>query len=673
MADTQPTPSSIGRADPILSWSDLNYDVKTKDGVRRVLSDISGSIYPGELVAIMGSSGAGKTTLLNVLAGRVQDGRLYGAIKFNGAKRNPHDFKRMLAYVEQEDMMHAALSVQETLTVSARLRLPSKTYTDSDKRQRVDDVMRQLRLSTVADTRIGGPGMRGVSGGERKRVSIGIELVTDPSILMLDEPSSGLDSSSAEMVVRLTKDMCRQRNLCTLMTIHQPSTEIVAQFDKLVLLAQGKLVYMGAADQALRYFEQLGHPSTNPNPANFYIDLMTIDFSSSATMSESETRVQSLVNSFAEFRQNSSQMLPSKTSIPAAIASAAASRPAIGSENSTNYSEEEEKEEIIGPANNGAAYLSSSRTSEKNARYNANVITDITHETASLVLYEAPPTNSWMSEALVLLRRDWTISIRNKSLVRGFLGQSVVMMVFVGFVFFQLKTNQASIQNRIGALFMLVVECTFPVAIPTMTMIMSGRNVLMRERSAGTYRMTSYFFARALSFYPLVYLPLYVMYAGVYFIAHLQYDVGKFFIGMAIFSTVIFASLGYGFAVAMLVRSLETAHIITPVSLATLMLFAGNLSNSVAITPVLRWIKYICLFYYSYSGFMQNEFGGLSFECESTTTSCYRTGEDVVATYGLDVMPIWLDIILNIVIGAALYAIAYGALRWVAKPRYLWL
>ncbi|KAJ2842219.1 Multidrug resistance protein, partial [Coemansia erecta] len=95
---------------PILSWSDISYDVKTKNGVRRLLHSVSGSIYPGELVAIMGSSGAGKTTLLNVLAGRIQGGKLYGNIKFNGSKRNPHDFKRMLAYVEQDDLMHATLS-----------------------------------------------------------------------------------------------------------------------------------------------------------------------------------------------------------------------------------------------------------------------------------------------------------------------------------------------------------------------------------------------------------------------------------------------------------------------------------------------------------------------------------------------------------------------------------
>ncbi|KAJ1963392.1 hypothetical protein GGI12_002078, partial [Dipsacomyces acuminosporus] len=216
-------------ASPILSWKNLNYDVKApQKGVRRILHDISGNVYPGELVAIMGSSGAGKTTLLNVLSGRIQGGRLYGDIKFNGAPRNPSTFKRMLAYVEQDDLMFASLTVEETLLTSARLRLSNEKYTDEDKKERVSSVLRQLRLSHVKDTKIGGYGMRGVSGGERKRVSIGVELVTDPSILVLDEPSSGLDSSSAEMVVSLTKEMSRQRNLCTLMTIHQPSAEMVA-------------------------------------------------------------------------------------------------------------------------------------------------------------------------------------------------------------------------------------------------------------------------------------------------------------------------------------------------------------------------------------------------------------------------------------------------------------
>ncbi|KAJ2853411.1 hypothetical protein FB639_006545, partial [Coemansia asiatica] len=145
----QPESEKNQGAIPILSWNGLDYDVKAGKSVRRILHNICGNVYPGELVAIMGSSGAGKTTLLNVLSGRVQGGRLYGEIKFNGAKRNPHTFKRMLSYVEQDDLMFPQLTVEETLTNSARLRLSDTKYTDDQKRERVETVMRQLRLTHV--------------------------------------------------------------------------------------------------------------------------------------------------------------------------------------------------------------------------------------------------------------------------------------------------------------------------------------------------------------------------------------------------------------------------------------------------------------------------------------------------------------------------------------------
>ncbi|KAJ2862504.1 hypothetical protein GGH94_004233 [Coemansia aciculifera] len=665
---------------PILSWSNLNYDVKTKQhGVRRILNDISGQIYPGELVAIMGSSGAGKTTLLNVLAGRVQGGRLYGDIKFNGATRDPHTFKRMLAFVEQDDLMFSLLSVEETLLASAQLRLSDEKYTDSDKRQRVETVLRQLRLSHVKDTKIGGHGLRGVSGGERKRVSIGMELVTDPSILVLDEPSSGLDSSSAEMVVELTKEMSRQRNLCTLMTIHQPSAEMVAKFDKLILLSQGKLVYMGPASQALAYFENQGYPSTNSNPANFFIDLMTVDFASDEAMRKSEQRVQALVDHFAEYRERGEvvqtpkrQMLTSHKSFASGVTTGEIGHMPVSLEQDF-----------------GARYLGSkSRNSNSSVSVydgrsekltamagpsRASISNDITNEVANIVYYEAPPMNPWLSEVLVLLKRDWTLSKRNMSLVYGLIGECVVNLIFLGFVFFQLGKDQSSVQNRIGALFSLTVQCTFPVIIPVMTVIMTSRDVLLRERSGGTYRMTSYFFAKSLSFFPLVIAPYYIMYLGMYFIAHLQYDAAKFFIGLANLTAILFAALGFAFAMSMAVRSLEVAHIITPVSLGTLMLFAGNLSNAKAITPVLRWLKYVCIYYYAYSGFVQNEFDGLEFTCTPGAAICYKTGQDVLNTYGLNELPIWQCILLNVVLGVAFYALAYCLLRWKAKPRYLWL
>ncbi|PIA18806.1 P-loop containing nucleoside triphosphate hydrolase protein [Coemansia reversa NRRL 1564] len=113
---SSPTPTNV---EPVLSWNNLNYDIKVKGGTRRVLHNAGGSVYPGEIVAIMGASCAGKTTLLNILSGRIQGGKLEGSIQFQGAPRNPHNFKRMLGFVEQDDLMHPTLTVEETLLVSA--------------------------------------------------------------------------------------------------------------------------------------------------------------------------------------------------------------------------------------------------------------------------------------------------------------------------------------------------------------------------------------------------------------------------------------------------------------------------------------------------------------------------------------------------------------------------
>ncbi|KAJ1725983.1 hypothetical protein LPJ61_005503 [Coemansia biformis] len=668
--DTGAAPTPGGSA-PILSWSNLNYDVKVNGGVRRILHDISGAVYPGELVAIMGSSGAGKTTLMNVLSGRVQGGKLHGEINFMGAKRDPHSFKRMLAFVEQDDLMYPTLTVEETLRTSAQLRLPDTKYTRAEKEARVESVLRQLRLSRVKDSMIGGNGMRGVSGGERKRVSIGAELVTDPSILVLDEPSSGLDSSSAEMVISLTKEMSHERNLCTLMTIHQPSAEMVAQFDKLILLAQGKLVYIGPAKEALPYFENLGFPPTNPNPANFFIDLMTVDFSSTEAMHKSEARVQSLVDNFADFRERRGRILPSqKEQLDSAVTTG----------NGLGDGAAAAANAAVNDSASASIVMASSRSSKDSHADSAGITSvynaagaDITREAADLVLVEPPPLNSWVSEVLVLLRRDWIMTIRSRSFINGLIVQCLAMLIFVGFVFFQLKHDQQSVQNRVGVLYTLILLSTFPVVIPVMTIIMAGRSVLFRERSGGTYRMTAYFLARGLSFFPVIYVPYIIMFTGVYFISHLQYDAGKFFIAFAILAVLLFASLGFAFSMAMIVDRMEVAHTIAPVTLATLMLFGGNLSNANSITPVLRWIKYICIFYYPYSALMQNEFDGLAFTCGNGKGSCYTTGSEVIHAYGLDELSIHVCVIICLSLGIAFYIFSYGLLRWAAKPRFLWI
>ncbi len=252
-----------------MSWENLTYcivgagqpndkimppDVMAKKAVTKggkdkaVLWNCSGQSSPGELRAIMGPSGAGKSSLLNVLAGRVPQSKNHqvsGFIKSNGDVVNPFNFATAIAYVMQDDALFSFTTPREALMFSANLRLP-QTTPDSEKHEIVENMLSALGLSKCADGRIGSVLSKGISGGERKRTSIGIELVTRPSVIFLDEPTSGLDSFAAYNVVRILRNLSRAGGGTTVLcTIHQPSSEVFNVFDSLTLLAGGSTVYHG--------------------------------------------------------------------------------------------------------------------------------------------------------------------------------------------------------------------------------------------------------------------------------------------------------------------------------------------------------------------------------------------------------------------------------------------
>jgi ABC-type multidrug transport system ATPase subunit len=226
--------------------------VLSKNAYRMLIS--LGQITSGECIAIMGGSGAGKSTLLNTLAGRIAANTLLeGEITLNGTPRDEARWKLQCAYVEQDDILFTNLTVYETLLYSARLRLPSSMETQ-EKIGRVNTVISQLGLEGCRDTRIGNEIERGISGGERKRVSIGIELVTNPKILFLDEPTSGLDAFNAFNAMETLKKLAKSENKIVLVTIHQPRTDILELFDKIILLSMGKMVWFGPTSDCIDHF-----------------------------------------------------------------------------------------------------------------------------------------------------------------------------------------------------------------------------------------------------------------------------------------------------------------------------------------------------------------------------------------------------------------------------------
>jgi len=255
-------------------FEDVKYTVTTRKGEsKEILHGVSGSVKPGELCCIIGPSGAGKTSLMDTLAGRIQKGvAATSIIELDGKKLTRARAGRLIAYVEQEDCVFATETPRECMKFSADLRLPKSTTTEK-KIQIVDDIIKRLGLSSCEDTMVGGGRLRGVSGGERKRTSIGVELVTNPTILFLDEPTSGLDSYAALETVKLLKDLANEG--CTVLcTIHQPSSEIFNVFDKCLLLSKGQMIYGGARAQIVDYFAEKGHvcPALY-NPADFVLFL----------------------------------------------------------------------------------------------------------------------------------------------------------------------------------------------------------------------------------------------------------------------------------------------------------------------------------------------------------------------------------------------------------------
>lgn len=200
-----------------------------------ILRDVSLTAYPSQILAIVGPSGAGKSTLLDILAARTSPTN--GALLLNSSPLNPSSFRKLSAYVPQHDACLPLLTVSETFAFAARLLVPKK----SDITGIISSLLAELRLEHLSNTRLA----HGLSGGERRRVSIGISLLHDPAVLLLDEPTSGLDSSSAFNVMQTLKSIAISRHRTVILSIHQPSFKILSTIDRILLLSKGSVVHHG--------------------------------------------------------------------------------------------------------------------------------------------------------------------------------------------------------------------------------------------------------------------------------------------------------------------------------------------------------------------------------------------------------------------------------------------
>ena len=259
-----------------LTWEKVNVILTKKKGEKvKLLDDVSGFAKSGECLAIMGGSGAGKSTLLNVLANRMSSKKtLYveGDVRVNQEILIWDKYKNVIGFVMQRDIFLEEMRVNETFKFTVDL--THKDLSEKEKQRKAKEMIDNLNLHRAENNFVGGTYKKGISGGEKRRLNIGVELLTEPKILFLDEPTSGLDSYTAYLIVNELKRVAREKNMIVIYTIHQPSMDIFNMFDKLMILQKGRCMYFGDAQHSLNYFAGKGYPAPKKGiPVDYFIDL----------------------------------------------------------------------------------------------------------------------------------------------------------------------------------------------------------------------------------------------------------------------------------------------------------------------------------------------------------------------------------------------------------------
>ncbi|KAK9127186.1 hypothetical protein Syun_015983 [Stephania yunnanensis] len=583
--------SSPSRSLPfVLSFHNLSYTVKTRrrlgllrkatDDVdmageetkssgnsKTLLNDISGEARDGEIMAVLGASGSGKSTLIDALANRIAKGRLKGTLTLNGEALESRLLKVISAYVMQDDLLFPMLTVEETLMFSAEFRLP-RSLSTSKKKARVQQLIDQLGLRAAARTVIGDEGHRGVSGGERRRVSIGIDIIHDPIVLFLDEPTSGLDSTSAFMVVKVLQRIAQSGSI-VVMSIHQPSYRILGLLDRVIFLSRGHTVYSGPPGNLPLFFSDFGHPiPENENRTEFALDLIReLEATPNGT------------NNLVEFNkswQAMNKQLNNNHYHPT----------------SYHYSL---KDAITASISRGK--LVSGATSATNNNSNSGSASGAMSSFANPI---------WV-EMCVLMRRSITNSKRMPELFGIRLGAILVTGFILATMFWRLDNSPRGVQERIG-FFAFAMSTTFYTCAEALPVFLQERYIFMRETAYNAYRRSSYVLSHSIVALPSLLL-LSITFAAITFWA---VGLAGGFNGFLFFFLTIFASFWAGSSfvtfLSGVVSHVMLGYTVVVAILAYFLLFSGFFINRDRIPSYWIWFHYISLVKYPFEGVLQNEF-----------------------------------------------------------------
>ncbi|KAG8839536.1 hypothetical protein FRC18_010315 [Serendipita sp. 400] len=594
----------------------------------------------GEVLAIIGGSGSGKSTLLSAIVGRlanlpVRSGELSFAptslTTGNFKTLNARQMKEKIGFVPQNDYLLPNLTVRETLDYAASLRLPA-SIDKPTKLRIVDQVLGELSLTDAADTVVGGFGglRKGISGGERRRLSIACILVSLPSVIILDEPTSGLDAFTAYQLL-LTLSELAKRNRTVILSLHQPRSDAFNLFTRLLVLSKGSVVYSGLTKKCLPWFSRLGlDPEQGVNPLDFLIDISSMEVGDESKRDASKSRVERLVNAWRD---------------------------------------------------DGEGY-----STEKNIRWSRRISKDIqkgpseqaTHNTTLKLLFMAQEGDPSLrrpgiiSQTSTLTSRSNKNTLRNYGQTLGYSFQAIVIGVMLGVSYYRLGESPTDIQSLKTLCFQYMAAYFYLTNVYSIYRYCNELVVFDRERQDHLYKVLPWLISEVLSnlsinvFFPSLFAVI------VYFMIGLRTSplAQSLFILIAECILVQLGSIGFSLVSASMVREFASASLMANGISIFFFLSAGY---SILKPPVyVNWIKYISVYWYGFRITAISQFKGRVFACENVPRDSVAANQCIgdQVLIGLRINPkepLWRYFVPLLCVVIGLYALG-GALLAFWKP-----
>ncbi|XP_033835077.1 ATP-binding cassette sub-family G member 5 [Periophthalmus magnuspinnatus] len=529
-----------------------------KRWTRQILNDVSFHVDSGQIMGILGNSGSGKTTLLDAISGRIgNSGVLLGEVFINGRKLKREEYQDCFSYVLQSDNLLSYLTVEETLTYTAQLAL--RKHSAEAIKKKVSAVMAELSLTHVAHSVIGGRVFTGISGGERRRVSIASQLLQDPRVILLDEPTTGLDSMTANQIVVLLAELAR-RDRIVIVTIHQPRSELFRVFSRIAIMSRGELVFCGQPQEMVDFFSQCGYECPEYcNPFDIYVDFTSVDTRSS----EREAATLSRMREIASTYQRSDVYMNMLAKIEQSLQQS--DKPAIPFKSKESPS--------------GAAKLE------------------------------------------VLLRRTARNLSRDRMGVLMRLSQNLIYGLFVAFFVMRLDVDVAkgAIQDRIGIIYQSIAASPYTGMLNAVALFPALRAIGDQESQDGLYSKWQMFLAYVFHILPFSLLSVCIFTSFLYWTIGMNPHTLRFLCYTAV--VLVPHIIGELLTVVLLGVVQDPNMVNTGVALlniAGILVGSGFLRSTQQMPQVFQWLSYLTFQKYSCELLIVTEFYGLNFSCNDS-------------------------------------------------------